>query len=604
MLIFFVSLLIFNFVLLLPSCKEGKNNCNRCDPLTNLCIKCDLDIYDPDENGGCSALGKCIIGKNYCKECNEEAKKCKKCEIGYYPDLYGGCSFVENCELSYKGNCLKCLPDFILIGEENGIKICKSLYSEDLNKCEIINNKTGLCDSCQNGFFLNEGDKKCSEVENCQESIYGRCILCNIGYYLNVKENKCIYQSGSLYYCKESIDGKKCDICEDDFFFDEKGNCTNVKYCSEGKFNCQKCIDGYFFTKDQNSCTKEKNCHSGDKLNGLCEKCIDNYYLDLKDRKCKLNIEDNDFKHCTKVKNDICISCEEEYNLSEDGKCTMTKNCSEVENGKCLTCSQNYYLGLDNICTNVEHCIYSEQYYGCKECEDGYYFNTTSQKCFEYIEGFENCKLTTFNGNYYCYYCKNGFYINQINHLCYSNKEKNDFYKCIMTDLSGEYCINCEDNYFCGYTDHKCSKVFGCEISENEEKCLKCDENNYCLNAKTGKCERNDIIKDEEQKLYYRCIKTNEEGNACEICLDGFELSEKGFCVDKIHCVEEENGVCVKCKNNREYSSCLNNYFGCVPTSYLKCIECNNNLDFDICTKCRDDYKLNEEGVCIEIEDE
>ena len=74
--------------------------------------------------------------------------------------------------------------------------------------------------------------------------------------------------------------------------------------------------------------------------------------------------------------------------------------------------------------------------------------------------------------------------------------------------------------------------------------------------------------------------------------------------VDIAHCVEEEDGVCIRCKNNRSYSSCLNSYFGCVPTSYMKCIECNNNLDFGICTKCRGDYELTEAGDCVEIEDE
>ena len=73
--------------------------------------------------------------------------------------------------------------------------------------------------------------------------------------------------------------------------------------------------------------------------------------------------------------------------------------------------------------------------------------------------------------------------------------------------------------------------------------------------------------------------------------------------MDKIHCTKEEDGVCIKCKNNREYSSCLNDDFGCVPTSYMKCIECNNNLDFNICTKCPKYYELNEYGVCIDIDE-
>ena len=603
MLKYFVSLLIFNYIQLSPLCKEGLNNCKRCDPLTNLCVKCDLDIYSPDEKGGCSPLGKCLSNKNYCQECDDEEKNCKNCEVGFYPDSNGACSFIKNCEISYKGYCLKCIQDYILIGEEQGIKICKYLYSEDLQKCEIINNKTGLCDTCEKDYFLNSGDKKCSEIENCYESIYGRCLSCNRGFYLNIKTGSCNYQYGSLLFCKETIDGKKCDKCDDDFFFDEKGNCTSVNYCSEGMFNCKKCIDGYFLSKDKNSCTKEENCYSGDKFYGICNYCIENYYIDLKDRKCKLNKEDKDFNNCIKIENDFCILCENGYNLSEDGKCTTTKNCAEVLNGKCITCSDNYYLGLDNRCSNIKHCIYSDSIFQCKECEDGYYYNSTSQICLQYTEEFENCKLTTFNGSYYCYYCKTGFYINQTDHLCYNNKEENEFFKCLMTDMNGEYCINCEDNYYIGYKDHKCSKIYGCEISENEEKCLECD-NRHCLDVKTGKCENNEEIKDEEQKLYYRCKKTNEEGNACEICLDEYELSNEGYCVDKIHCIEEKDGVCVKCQSNNQYSSCLNKYFGCVPTSYMKCIECNNNLDFDICTKCRGDYKLNDDGICVKIEDE
>ena len=175
--------------------------------------------------------------------------------------------------------------------------------------------------------------------------------------------------------------------------------------------------------------------------------------------------------------------------------------------------------------------------------------------------------------------------------------------KCSLSDTTGSYCIGCEDGYFIGYEDHKCSKIDGCLISENEEKCLECDER-HCLNVKTGECGSNEEIKNEEEKLYYRCNRTNEEGTKCAKCLDGYELSDKGFCVDKIHCSVEEDGVCVKCKNNKAYSSCLNSDFGCVPTSYMKCIECNNILDFDICTKCPEYYKLNEDGICIDIDED
>ena len=599
----FISLYILNPVLLIPFCKEGANNCNRCDPLTKLCTKCSLDIYSPDENGGCSALGKCVFGKNYCLECDNEGKKCIKCETGLYPDENGACSFVDNCSLSHKGLCLKCKSDFILIGGEGTFKICKSLYSDDLANCHTINNETGLCEECNLGYFLNGGDFRCSKIENCYESTFGKCNSCNSGYYFFRKEEKCISQFASLINCKESLDGEKCDICDEDYFFDEKGNCVGVNYCAEGGYGkCNKCFEGYYLTFDSLACTKEKSCFSGNKLNGLCNSCLGNNYIDLNDRKCKSNQENNDFKYCKQVENDICLTCEYDYYLSEDGKCTKSKNCAEVESGNCLFCSQNYYLTLDNRCTTTEHCKYSEIYFECNECEDEYYYNKTDKTCYKYKQGFENCKSTTIDGKY-CFWCKNGFYGNQKDHLCYNNNENNNFYKCKLSDTSGEYCIGCEENYYLGYKDYKCSKIKGCDLSENENKCLECDEK-HCLNLKTGQCFSNEKIKNEDEKIYYRCNRTNEEGTKCEICLEGYELSEKGFCVDKIHCSVEENGVCVKCKNNHAYSSCLNSDFGCVPTSYMLCIECNNVLDFDKCTKCPQYYKLNQEGVCIDIDDD
>ena len=602
---FFVLLIIFSPILMEPYCKEGENNCNRCDPLTKLCTKCSLDIYKPDEKGGCEPSGKCTIGKNYCRECDSEEQKCDECETGLYPDLNGGCSFISNCELSYKGNCFKCQPDFILIGgEQEYFKLCKSLKSEDFANCQNINKITGYCDTCKDGYYLNAGDFKCSKTQNCFESSFGKCSSCNEGYYLDKKNNDCLLQTGNFMFCKESLDGEKCDICEDNFYFDQKGNCVGVNFCEEGVYyGCKKCIDGYYTTMDGKSCTEEKNCLNGDSRYGICISCYGDYYIDLDDRKCKSNKKDNDYKYCKKVENKKCILCEYGSFPSEDEKCVTVKNCAEVENGMCVSCSEGYYLGMDHRCSSVEHCISSENYVECSECEKGFYYNAKDKKCIKFKEGYENCKSTSTGGDY-CSSCKKGFYLNQTNHLCYENDEKDsNFYKCFLSDTTGKYCIGCEQNYYIGWKDKKCSKIDGCEISENEEKCIECDER-HCLDVKTGKCENNEKIVNEEQKLYYRCKQTNDEGNACEICLDGFELSENGFCVDTIHCSIKENGICVKCKNNKAYSSCLNSDFGCVPTSYMKCIECDNVLNFDICTKCPQYHKINKKGECIDIDDD
>ena len=121
------------------------------------------------------------------------------------------------------------------------------------------------------------------------------------------------------------------------------------------------------------------------------------------------------------------------------------------------------------------------------------------------------------------------FYINRKDHLCYSNEEEDEFYKCAMTDISGENYFDCAEDYYLGIKDFKCSKVEDCNIIEDENRCKECREN-YCLNVKTGLCVFNYDI-DEENQFYYKCKKTNEKGTKCEECEDDYTLDKTGICV-------------------------------------------------------------------------
>ena len=215
-------------------CFVNNNHCIKCNPITKLCVKCDKNIYSPDENGGCKYAKKCEIGLNQCDECDENGQLCKKCIEGYFPDENGGCSYTDNCEISYYGKCLKCKENFILIGpkeigeniyKNDVIKICKSIYFSDLKNCEKINQITGLCQTCKEGYYLNYGDSKCTTTENCYESAYDICTKCNIKYYLDKTDSKCKEQSGVFEFCQLTVDGKTCDICDDNYYFDENGKC-------------------------------------------------------------------------------------------------------------------------------------------------------------------------------------------------------------------------------------------------------------------------------------------------------------------------------------------------------------------------------------------
>ena len=600
-----IYILFLKISLFASRCIEDSNHCVKCNPVTKLCVKCDKDIFVPDQNGGCEYSKKCILGKNNCLECNINDDLCLKCIDGYFPDENGGCSYTNNCEISYQGKCLKCKNGFILIGEdkeynkENEIKICKSLYSGDLKNCEIINTSNGLCEKCKEGFFLNTGDKNCVSTENCYESIFEVCTKCNPNYYLDKKNLECKTQIDNFEHCKESIDGETCESCDEGYFFDDDHKCIDVKFCSKGKngFICEKCMDGYYLNNYQNFyfCTKTENCLMGDSEIGICKKCINGYYIDYKDGKCKSNKKNNDFKYC-QIADGECIQCLNDYELGSDNKCSTTKYCAESINGDCIQCIDNYYLGLDKKCTNVEHCLYSNGF-SCNECETNFYYDFSEKKC-QKAEGiFENCKNGYSVSN--CEDCKDDFYYNQTDHLCYSNQEvDNIFYKCKRIAWYGK-CTYCVDGYELGELDNKCSKIKGCALSENENKCLECDTFFYCLDKKSGKCEVSDEIIDENKKFYYKCNKTNDEGTRCAECNYGFTLDDNGLCIDDQNCLEKnENGECTKC-NFEKGDYCLNNIFGCVKIlGYSYCLECNDIFNFYNCTKCFEGYILNQYGGC------
>ena len=177
MLINFLFLILFKLSSLSPNCIEGENYCLKCNPISKVCFKCEKDIFIPDENGGCIGSKKCLKGENYCVECDIINSLCETCEEGYFPDQNGGCSYTDNCEISYRGKCLNCTEDYVLIGgnaidTELEIKFCKPLNSEDLKNCEKINIKKGFCEQCIEGYFLSKGDNKCIKMEHCYESIF------------------------------------------------------------------------------------------------------------------------------------------------------------------------------------------------------------------------------------------------------------------------------------------------------------------------------------------------------------------------------------------------------------------------------------------------
>ena len=592
----FFLLISIKFYYSSSNCIENDNGCLKCNKETYLCDKCINNALIPDDEGGCVGIKKCIPGQNYCTKCDDFSYKCEICEKGNYPDNNGGCAYTDNCEISYRGECFECKKDYFIIGKRNDsvvdLKLCKSYFSSDLKNCEIINQEKGICASCKQGFFLNDKDFKCINTQNCSTSIFGICSECSYGFYLNKKNNSCILSEKQFLYCKESTNDEYCEICNDYYYLSGDRRCMRANYCLKtDEFDCKECNKGYYLSENK-ACSNTENCHSSDFETGYCNECIEGFYLDLKDRKCKSNKNNEDFKFC-KEANDFCIKCEKGYYLGEDNKCSTSTNCEESENGICIYCSLYFYLTKDKRCTRIENCMYSNDLYECTECEDNYYYDFYYRGCLEVTDAnFTNCKYSDLSG-FKCEYCKDDFYLNYTDNYCYDNSEYGMLYKCALAS-EFENCTECIKNYYLGIEDNKCVNTEGCLYSNDKHECLKCDEG-FCLNMKDNLCYYNDEPEEENEKIFYKCKQTNKDGNKCEKCESPFEVGENGLCVNYFDCEEKDGDKCIKCKEDTEwYHMCLNEEYGCVETFFPGCLKCNNIFDLDRCEECLEGYELNE----------
>ena len=173
------------------------------------------------------------------------------------------------------------------------------------------------------------------------------------------------------------------------------------------------------------------------------------------------------------------------------------------------------------------------------------------------------CKTCKANNKAECKECVDNWVLNEESGRCIPCDHDN----CAECDQDGK-CIKCKDNFFVNKDDGSCDA--DCTIAD--ENCLECDEKQptecaACkkesfVGAKSGTCRRCRIHNCEQ------CKVTDEKGNTCEKCKEGFFVNKFDQCQE--NCISLDKN-CVKCQEDdqADCEECADTHFLQVEYSNL-----------------------------------
>ena len=294
---------------------------------------------------------------------SEKSNECVKgCDNGVQPYNNSKICLIE-CNNEYpflEISTKKCYSSCEYNDNENKISnIDKGICTNDCDG----KNLNGKCSSCEENMYKNkygvciEIPKQCSIVDNNS----GLCKSCKEGYYPLKQDLKKGY-----FNCYQTLEEIKIDINRIDFYLNETekywDECyeaceTCYSYGSENRQKCKKCKYGYHFE----------------------------YYFENKYNNCRLNLTANE--NCTSTQADIykykdyCHLCREGYSFVY-GTDQCMKN-EELENGPFYKKEIIIKTG-DNRTEEIEVTLYNPCYKYCKTCrEKGDYYDHKCTSCFD-----------------------------------------------------------------------------------------------------------------------------------------------------------------------------------------------------------------------------
>ena len=533
----------------------------------------------------------------------------------------------------------------ILLSSKGKCYDCQILFSDACVKCGFIKNENGIenlkCIICSAGYYLSpEGNcvnftGLINDIPNCDSKILN---LGNLefwiyedyyGYYYNYHSYYIYFRDGlnlsdyNAYISeiilqeKEKLDSE-CKYCEFGYFLNENGNCEQLSY---------------------DKCTFNSIIKNHDKFRYTCrEFCIyDNYNVLIRLR-LKAKLEDK-------------ISEVHLDNLTYNDYINFFNNYGELLGVK--SCLNNSGEGGEYAPEKLKYCkeayyFPENETYSCIRCKSDYSLNNITHLCYkdETTDNYPSNSIEIIDPYDYPYN-----YANQYTLVIYENNEKEYVYpegdltgcveaKANTTFIYSKYdCTNCSLMYIPFYSKFFdriiCQNVKGKIIKENE---ISYDLYNFVkekVNAINGICEKNYLFTPDGQKCY-KCdeetvgmpgckgecsfsLKRNKPLRCESECKIGYIKSSEGICsscssvnkgcyechyeneypLDYIGIKRQRRFVCDYCEEGY-YKSSLGQCLDCHGLGLDYCDKCqlDTNNNSYICTKCSDNFFLNEEGYC------
>ncbi|ELP89317.1 hypothetical protein EIN_285430 [Entamoeba invadens IP1] len=240
---------------------------------------------------------------------------------------------------------------------------CTNLYySTTLSKCiecpiekRVFCLRTGKCIKCETNYLLDSKNNTCTlfHIDNCLISQNGICLKCEEGKLL--ENGLCVSPKNN---CQQFDIDANCLLCDTTWKLINEGilcETVDIKNNSNSQRNITSCVDGYF--------VKDNKCVScQDKYNGsyLCDS--------IQPLQCNttLNYVLEENKNCEKSSCFLMENTQKDQN----GKCLSNQpNCRIIVNNKCVTCDENYILSNSKCLSSVDN------YYEIDNSTYGYYRN-------------------------------------------------------------------------------------------------------------------------------------------------------------------------------------------------------------------------------------